>query len=205
MQLFQNPYSSNSRRVLLVAEQLGIPLDLVKVDLGSAADRVRLQEINPNGKLPVLQDGEFRLWESCAIMQYLADSTPGQTIYPHAPRARADVNRWLFWSSQHLAPAIGICTWERLWKGMMGEGAADPQQVAKGEAEVLQYGAVLDDHLAQHEWLSGGALSLADFAVVAPIMYLDKAALPMRQFGHLMAWLERVQALDAWKNTNVDW
>ncbi len=205
MQLFQNPYSSNSRRVLLTAEHLCVPLDLIAVDLGSAVDRKLLAEINPNGKLPVLEDGDYRLWESCAIMQYLADITPEQTLYPLAARERADVNRWMFWSCQHLSPAVGVLTWERLWKGMVGQGAADPQQEARGEAELIQFGQILDEHLAQRTWLCGEALTLADFAAAAPLMYLDRAALPLRQFPNLMAWFDRIQALEAWKSTDFDW
>lgn len=68
MRLYHHAISSNSRRVMLAAEHMGTPLDLVEVDLFGADDRRRLAEINPNNKLPVLQDGDFTLWESCAIM-----------------------------------------------------------------------------------------------------------------------------------------
>ena len=103
MRLYHHPMSSNARRALMTAIHLGLPLELAEVDLMNADDRRRLAELNPNGKVPVLADGDFLLWESCAIMQYLAEQVPGQTIYPQAPQARADVNRWLFWAAQHLS------------------------------------------------------------------------------------------------------
>ena len=69
MRLYHNPLSSNARRVLLTASQLGIKLEEVFIDLGSEADRKRLGEVNICGKVPVLEDDGFLLWESCAIMQ----------------------------------------------------------------------------------------------------------------------------------------
>lgn len=203
MRLYHNHLSSNGRRVLMAAEQLGLPLDIVNVDLMSEADRARLHEINPNGKLPVLDDGGFLLWESCAIMQYLCDLTAGQQLYPQAARARADVNRWLFWGSQHFAETISILSFENIWKGMIGMGDPDPATVARAEGELRQLGAVLDGHLAQRDWLVGDALSLADIGVAAPLMYLDRARLPLGNFPHLMRWFDRLRQLDLWKNTEA--
>ncbi|RSZ59546.1 glutathione S-transferase family protein [Massilia atriviolacea] len=203
MRLFHNTLSSNGRRVLMVAEQLGLPLDIVQVDLMSESERARLHEINPNGKLPVLDDGGFLLWESCAIMQYLCDITPGQTLYPQDARERADVNRWLFWGSQHFAETVSILSFENLWKAMIGMGEPDPDEVARAEGQLKQLGAVLDTRLAERDWLAGDALSLADIAVVAPLMYLDQARLPLRGFPHLMRWFDRLRQLDLWKNTEA--
>ncbi len=148
MRLYHHPMSSNARRARMTAIHLGLPLELAEVDLMNADDRRRLAELNPNGKVPVLADGAFLLWESCAIMQYLAEQVPGQTIYPQAPQARADVNRWLFWATQHFAPAISVLSWERAWKGMTGNGPADPLEEARGERELHECAVVLDAHLA---------------------------------------------------------
>ncbi|NHZ63615.1 glutathione S-transferase family protein [Massilia genomosp. 1] len=201
MRLYHNHLSSNGRRVLMVAEQLGLPLDIVNVDLGSDSERARLREINANGKVPLLEDGDFLLSESCAIMQYLCDLAPGQQLYPQDARVRADVNRWLFWGSQHFAETISILSFEHIWKAMIGMGEADPATVARAEAELRQLGAVLDGHLAQRDWLVGDALSLADIGVVTPLMYLERAKLPLGEFANLMRWFDRLRQLDLWKNS----
>jgi biotin operon repressor len=137
---------------LLVAEQLGIALDLVEVNLMEPADRRRLEQVNPNSKLPVLVDGDFILWESCAIMQYLCDITPGQTLCPRDARQRADVNRWLFWTSQHFAPAVRVLVWENVFKGMSGKGGPDPVALARGTVDIAALAQVLDRHLAGRIW-----------------------------------------------------
>jgi glutathione S-transferase len=205
MRLYYHPCSSNVRRVLLVAAHLGVQLEKVEVDLMSEADRARLVEINPNSKIPVLDDGGFLLWESNAIVQYLCERTPGQALYPQDPAARADVNRWLFWCAQHFSPAVSILTWERLWKGLVGAGEADPVEVAKGEQQFAQFAAVLEGHLSRQAWLSGGAVSLADFSVAAPLMYIERARLPVDLYPHLQKWMETVKKLPAWAETEAIW
>ena len=82
--------------------------------------------LNPNGKVPLLDDDGFLLWESHAIMQYLADKSPGQALYPEDVQARADVNRWLFWSAYHFTPAVGFISRERVSKRMVGGSGAPP-------------------------------------------------------------------------------
>ncbi|MEO7497656.1 MAG: glutathione S-transferase family protein [Massilia sp.] len=205
MRLFHAAISSNARRVTLVAEHLGIPLDLVDVNLGSPDDRRRLAEVNPNGKIPVLADGDFVLWESCAIMQYLADKVDGHDLYPRDPQTRADVNRWMFWACQHWSPAIGILTWENVWKGMTGNGPADQAELARGDAEIDAAASVLERELAERRWLLGETLTLADFAIAPSLMYTVRARLPMDRYPNVMAWFARIEALPAWKHTEPVW
>ncbi|NVE00783.1 glutathione S-transferase family protein [Massilia sp. BJB1822] len=205
MRLYHHPVSSNARRVLLTIAQLGIQVDSVELNLMDAEDRRRLGEVNPNSKVPVLEDEGWLLWESCAIMQYLADKTPGQTLYPQDLKARADINRWLFWAAQHFSPAIGVFTWERVWKPLVTGGTADPAELKRGGEDLEQFATVLNQHLADREWLCGNGLTLADFAVAAPLMYRERAQLPIDNFPHLLAWFGRVQQLPAWKHTEHVW
>lgn len=204
MRFYHNPFSSNSRRVLMTALHLNIPLELVNVDLMNPGDRAKLLHINPNAKIPVLEDGDLMLWESCAIMQYLSEHAPGQTIYPADARRRADINRWLFWCVQHFAPAIGIVVWENFSKGVIGAGEPDAYEVARGELQIAQFARVLDSHLAQREWIAGDAMTLADLAIAAPLMATVRARLPLLQYVNLQAWYARVQQLDCWKQTALN-
>jgi len=205
MRLYHNPLSSNARRVLLTASQLGIKLDQVIIDFASEADRKRLEEVNICGKVPVLEDDGLHLWESCAIMQYLADKHGAAELYPTGLKERADINRWMFFGAQHFAPAIGILTWEYLWKKLVTGEGPDPVEIKKGETYVHEHASVLNKHLATRQWLSGDKLSLADFAVAAPLMYLGRANVPVEQYTHLLAWFERIQQLPAWQQTETPW
>ncbi|MES2069189.1 MAG: glutathione S-transferase family protein [Pseudomonadota bacterium] len=201
MRLYHHPYSASARRAVMTAIHLDLPIELVTIDLTNLQQRRQLTELNANSKVPVLQDGDFILWESCAIMQYLADQTPGQAIYPVEARARADVNRWLFWSSQHFSPALGIVVWENMMKAMYGVGQPDARELERGKILIEQFAQVLDDHLQGREWVCGSGVSLADYAIASPLTYMLQAKLPLQQYAHIQAWFARVQALPAWQQT----
>ncbi|HEX8796208.1 MAG TPA: glutathione S-transferase family protein [Polyangiaceae bacterium] len=202
MRLFYHPFSANSRRVLMAAAHLGIELELVKVDLPKGQHRTDgFLRINPNGRVPVLDDDHFMLWESRAIMQYLADKTPGQSLYPQDPRARADVNRWLFWDAAHFSPGVGLLLYENLIKSLIGEGRPDKNEVQRGEGLVARFAKVLDAHLAFRTWVAGDHVSLADLSLAAPLAFAQQAAVPIAGLPNVALWLERVQALDAWQKT----
>jgi glutathione S-transferase len=204
MRLHHHPFSANARRALMTALHLGTPVELVSVDLAKGEQRgPKFLGLNPFGRVPVLEDGEFVLTESHAIMQYLADKTPGQTLYPTDLRARGDVTRWMFWNAHHFAPAVSIFGWQRMVKKMLGQGEPDPNEIARGERELGMHAAVLDKHLMNREWVSGDKLSLADLAIATPLMITVPAALPVTQFANLQAWFARVQQLDAWKKTSL--
>ena len=202
MKLYYHPTSGNSRRALLVATHLDVPLERIVIDLTKGEQRgaPHLRR-NPNGRVPVLDDDGFVLWESRAIMQYLADKTPGQTLLPSDARGRADVNRWLFWCAVHMAPANTVLVYERFVKAVSGRGPEDPVEVARGEALVAQYAPVLDTHLADKTWVSQDRLTLADFSLAASFALAGPARLPIGNYANLRAWLGRVTVLEAWKRT----
>ncbi|MCB9959135.1 MAG: glutathione S-transferase family protein [Rhodospirillaceae bacterium] len=200
MRLYYHPVSSNSRRAVLVARHLGLDVAFVTVDLANGEHKTPdFLSLNPNGKVPALVDGAFVLWESYAIIQYLADTAPGQEIYPKDIAARADVNRWLFWSAYHFAPTAGLLIKERVSKKLTPRlGPPDPQEIARGEALLPPLAAMLDSHLADRQWIAQDRLTLADFAIAATLMHTAAAQLPVTDCAHLQAWFARVQALDAW-------
>lgn len=201
MKLFWHPFSGNSRRVLLVATHLQIPLERVMVDLTTGEQRGAPHLArNPNGRVPVLEDGDFVLWESRAIMQYLADQTPGQTLYPTERKARADVNRWMFWCAAHMAPANTVFVLENFVKPRTGR-QTDAAELARGAELVAQYATVLDAHLDGKTWVAQDQLTLADFSLAASLALAEPAQIPIAPYANLRAWLGRVQALDAWKQT----
>jgi glutathione S-transferase len=202
MKLYFHPMSGNSRRVLLVATHLDVPLERIVVDLPSGEQRgPQHLSRNPNGLVPVLEDEGFLLWESRAIMQYLAEKTPGQALFPTDPRGRAEVNRWLFWCAAHMAPANSVLVYENFVKAITGRGAPDPAEVARGEALVAKHAPVLDAHLAGKTWVAEDRLTLADFSLAAGFALAGPGRLPIAGYANIRAWLGRVQELDAWRRT----
>ncbi len=203
MRLYGANGSSSSRRVALTIAHLGVEVEHVTIDL--MKERARLEKLNPNSKIPVLEDGDLVLWESHAIMMYLCERTPGQALYPAEPRARADVQRWLFWTSAHLSPATGGIGFERMWKKLITGQQPDPAMIAYHERFLHQFLKVLDAHLAQRAWISGDRLSLADLSIAATLMYAQRAELPVATYANVQALLARVHELQAWKQTEPAW
>ncbi len=204
MRLYYHPRSTCSRRVLMTAAHLGVSLERVIVDLATGAQHAPdFLKLNPNHRVPVLDDQGFILWESYAIMQYLAESSGDQSIYPATAQGRADVSRWLHWCGQYFMPGVTILNWENSIKQLLALGPADPAEVGKGEALLQEAAAILDAHLAGRDWICGSGVTLADFAIAAPMADQDRAKFPLRDFAHLQRWFEQVRMLDAWRNSEV--
>jgi glutathione S-transferase len=204
MRLYQHPMSANARAATMAALQLKAPVELVFVDLQKGDQHLpEFLNMNPNHRVPVLQDSDFYLWESRAIMQYLADKTPGQTLYPTDLKARADVNRWLFWGAQHFAPAISVFFWENVVKGMIGRGAPDPVELQRGDRLFNEFAAVLDGHLVDRKWISGPDLTLADLSIAAAYNCAAPGRAPVAWYANIQKWFMRVQRLEVWQKTEL--
>jgi len=200
MKLYGFPPSPNTWKVRALAAQLGIPLELEFIDLTKprTADYLAL---NPTGRTPTLVDGEFVLGESNAIMQYLAGRS-ANTLWPNDARMRADIVRWQSWQLAHWSKeGCEPLIFNRLVKKLLNLGSPDEAAVAKGTEAFNREARVLDAHLAKHSYLVGKTLTLADFAVAAPLFYAKEGELPITPYAHLRDWFTRVSALPAWRDT----
>lgn len=203
MKLYHHPFSSNARKAVMAAKLLNAAVEPVFVDLTKGEQmKPEFLALNPNHAVPVLVDGDFVLTESHAIMIYLAEGAAPSTLYPSERQGRAQVLRWMFWASNHLGPAVAGLNFENNLKKMFGQGEADPAQVARHERFFHQYAKVLDGQLATRAYVTGDALTLADLAIAAPLMYAAAAKLPVEGYAHVKAWMERVEALPAWRETS---
>ena len=114
--------SPNGRKVEAVINHLDLTVeidyrDIFEGGLG-APDYLAL---NPNAMAPTLVDGSFVLWESTAIMQYLADKVGGEALFPRDPRRRADIVRWQCWELAHFNRAFGTIVLEVLVNPNLGQ------------------------------------------------------------------------------------
>ena len=193
---FETP---NPRKVCAVARYLEIPLNYVRVDLFQGEQRqAAFRALNPNGKVPVLIDGEHILNESVAIMAALAGRA-GSDLWPQANAEQIDVLRWLMWDSAHFSRHAATLYFERHIRPKVGMGASETRVEAEADGFFRQFAAVLDAHLERRRWLVAERLSIADFAVAGCLPYAAEAALPIAEFPHVMRWHERLLELPAWR------
>lgn len=206
--LYQFPGSPNSRRVLAVIAHLELDVDLRLIDLSKGQSRTpEYLQINPMGRTPTLVDGDFVLWESNAIIQYLTDrareagNPAADTLLPADPRGRADVTRWQAWQMSHLSPGVQTVVYETLVKRMFMGQEPDAAEIERGLKLYHPNAKSLDAHLAGRTWICTDHLTLADLSIAAVLMYAPIAGIPMDEYPNLKAWFGRVRELPAWQKT----
>jgi glutathione S-transferase len=202
MKLYGFPPSPNTWKVRAVAAHLGLPLELELVDLTKGQQRTpEFLALNPTGRTPVLVDGDFTLWESNAILQYLASQKPN-SLWPDDARTRADIARWLSWQLAHWGPEGCVpVIFQRVVKAALNLGPPDDAAVAKGLDAFHRDARVLDAHLAKQTYLAGEDLTLADFSVASPLFLAARAELPLAPYANVRDWFARVSSLPAWAQT----
>jgi glutathione S-transferase len=202
MKLYGLAGSPRTWKVRAVASHLGVPLEYQNLDVTKGETKSpSYLALNPTGRTPTLVDGDFVLWESDAIMQYLASRKPN-TLWPDDPRMRADIMRWQNWQSAHWgSDACVPLLFQNLVKVILSLGPPDAAAVAKATEAFNKEAAVLDAHLAKHDWLVGSAPTLADFTVGSYLFYANEAKLPVAPYKHVVGWFERLSALPCWAET----
>jgi glutathione S-transferase len=199
MKLYNADLSPNALRVRAVASELGIDLEIIDVDLRKGENKSEAYlAMNPNGKVPVLVDGDFVLWESRAINAYLASLRPEAGLYPADAMKRAIIDQWSYWQAVHLGPTIQRIVFERMLKPMFGMGEPDESTIQPQLKDLAQLMPILDAALAGKDWIAGD-LSLADFALGSTFIYRAGSNISLSDTPNIAAWLDRLEARPSWQ------
>jgi glutathione S-transferase len=192
--LHEDVRSGNCYKIRLTAALLGLPLARKSYDIMQGETRTPefLAAINPNGRIPVLQDGDRFLPESNAACWYLAEQTH---LLPSSRFGRADMLRWMFFEQYNHEPNIATL---RFWLHFVGEANLTAQQ--RGQIASKRAGGeaaleVMDRHLEKREWFVGDAASLADIALFAYTHVAEAGGFRLGDYRHICAWLGRVAVL----------
>ena len=202
MKLYVFPPSARVLAIVALKNHLALDCELIPIDLRRGGHLApEYLALNPNRKIPALEDGEFVLWESNAILFYMAAKRPESGLWPSDLRGQADVLRWLAWESAHWdAESVGMVSFEKSSKLVLGLGAPDPAFVARGEQNFVRFAAVLDGHLTGRTWLQGDQLTIADFSVGALVPTATRLGLPLERFLEIQRWYEGLAALPGWRD-----
>lgn len=199
MKLYNANLSPNALRVRAVIFELGLDVEIIDVDLRNGGNKAPdFLALNPNGKIPVLEDDGFVLWESRAINGYLASLKPEAGLYPADAKQRALVDQWSYWQAIHIGPAIQRIAFERLLKPMFGMGEADEAVIDAQMKELAQFLPVLDSALSGNEWICGD-LTIADFALASVFVYRGPSGLDLDAYPDIEAWMKRMEARPSWQ------
>jgi glutathione S-transferase len=205
MKLYVLPPSPRAFKVIALKNHLGLDCEMHLVDL-SKGDQLTPEYVamNPNKKMPVLDDNGFVLWESNAILFYLASKKPESRVWPSDVKRQADVLRWLAWESAHWdAESCGMTGYEKISKGVLGRGSADPAFITRGEQNFDRFATVLNHQLKGRKWLTGNDLTIADFSIGAWIPAAQRLELPVAKFPEIARWYDGLASLPAWQASMV--
>jgi glutathione S-transferase len=206
MKLYYHPVSTTSRTIMLFASEAGVALDYVLVDLMTGEHmKPAFLEINPNGLVPVLEDGTFRLTESSAILKYLADGIDSPA-YPKGLRERARVHEVMDWINSNLYRDLGYgCAYPQLFPHhRRGSEPVQNGTIAWAQEKTRAWLATLDKNIigADNAYLCGDKPTLADY-FGAPILTLgDVLRADYGKYPNLRRWLGNMKALPSWSKVN---
>jgi glutathione S-transferase len=191
--LHEYALSGNCYKIRLTAAHVGLPLERRQYDILKGETRTAqfLEEVNANGRIPVLQLGDDFLPESNAAAFYVAD---GSDLIPADRFARADLLRWMFWEQYNHEPNIATV---RFWRTLVGEEnltdlqrALLPGKIAAGEAAL----ALMDVHLERSDFLVLERITLADIVLYAYTHVAEEGGFDLQPYPNVRAWLARVAA-----------
>ena len=197
MKLLAPPMSSAAFKVFAVVNELGLSVSSVPVDMrGGEHKSPAFLAKNPNGKVPVLEDDDgFCVWESNAILCYLAALKPEAGLLPSDARGQAQVQQWLQWQATTFGPSTGEVMMETVYAKMMGR-TKDDARYAAGLEKVRRDLGVLEQALSQREYLCG-RLTLADFSLISSLMLRAPMGLDLEAFPRVKAWVTRLEARES--------
>ena len=187
--------SINVQKVVWTARELGLAFE--RIDAGGAFGGNRTPEylrMNPNGKIPVIDDEGFVLWESNAIVRYLAARHGSGTLWPNDPHQRADADRWMDWHATELMPAMR--------NAFMQLVRTAPEQRSQPLVEASNVAtepllAILDEHLAGRHYLCAQQFTVADIAVGASVHRWFGLPQPNLPRPNVQGWYRRLMTRPA--------
>jgi len=186
-------FKSRAFRVAWLCKEAGIPFEHVDVTINSEAATCKedwYKALNPNARVPTIDDDGLVLWETAAINLYLAEKHQIE-LWPDNPAERGSVLQWAFFATSDIEPDLVLM---RMHRQVLPEERRDPALADLAEARLQPKLAVLDSHLTSNPYFGPGLWNMADF-MVASICY---TFLVMRYD------LSRYPALEAWLSASLD-
>jgi glutathione S-transferase len=179
---------SRANRTLWMARELGLAFENVPIDFADGSAKTpEYLAINPNGRIPAIDDDGYRLWESMAINLYLAKKHGG----PLAPANLGEeglILQWSFWAMTEIEkPVVNVVINRGVIPGIPG----DPKLADAAEAELARPFGVLDGHLAGREHLVSDRFTVADLNVAAVASLARMANVALDRWPNLARWLDR--------------
>jgi glutathione S-transferase len=205
MKLHFHPVSTSSRTVLLFCAEANVAFDPVIVDLMTGAHcKEPFISLNPSAQVPVLEDGDFVLTESSAILKYLADKVDSPA-YPKDPKKRARINERMDWfNTNHYREWGYHLIYPQIFPHhVRTPEAAQTATVQWGKEKSEQWLGRLDKNiLGSHKFVCGDEITIADYFGAELLAAGDLIGVSYKRFPNVDRWMATMRALPGWKKVN---
>ena len=188
MKLYDLELSGNCYKVRLFAALANIELDIVPVDfLAGEHKGPAMLALNPFGEIPILVHGEVVLRDAQAILVYLARLYDLESWLPSNPQQMAEVQQWLATAANEIQHGPNAARLVDKFGYPL-----DKATTLSTSARIL---SILNDHLAEHDWLALGHPTIADCAVMPYVAIAPEGGIALNDYPHVLAWIDRIKQL----------
>ncbi len=206
MKLYFHPISTVSRPVMLFAADENIALEMQMIDLFKGEHKQPAYlAINPSGQVPTLEDGDFRLTESSAILKYLAEKS-GSRAYPTDAKARARVNEMMDWLNTGLYRDLGygLVYAQTLPDYIYSDANVQSATLARAQKKANHWLGILDQSVlgANRKFVCGNDITLADYLGVCFLTLGEVAHLKYDAYPNVTRWINTMKARPTWAKVN---
>jgi glutathione S-transferase len=205
MKLYMHPMSTTSRCVLLFLADTGMKLDMQTVDLFSGEHhKAPFTAVNPNRMVPVLEDGDFRMTESSAILKYLAD-VANSPAYPKDLKKRAKVNEMMDWFNSNLYRDWGYgMVYPQVFPGhKRPDDKVQAATLAWHKERCGTWLKTLDGMIGKNTFLTGDAITIADYFGAEILGLADAIGCgEFAAYPNVARWMKTMKARPAWAEVN---
>lgn len=189
--------SVNVQKVLWCCEEMALGYE--RIDAGGpfgVVNTAQYRSLNPNGLVPTIDDGGFVLWESNAIVRYLAAKHGAGSLWPQELKARAEADRWMDWMLTTFWPAI-----RTLFLGLVRNAPEhrDPRAIEESRLKTAEVLVVADRHLATATFLAGDAFTMGDIALGCGIWRWMALPISRPNLPNVQRWFESLARRPAYQ------
>ena len=191
LKLYDFPLSGNCYKVRLLCSMLDVELERIRIDSSTGETQTaEFKRINPRGQIPVLVDGEALIWDSMAILVYLARRFDAEGWLPTDALGEARVMQWLAVAENELLYGLA--------RARMAVLFGKPFDLAQCHREATPGLNAMEGRLAENHWLAGEHPTLAEIACYPYVALAHEGRFALDAYPAVRAWLARVEQLPGW-------
>ena len=190
--------SINVQKVLWVVDELRIPYERADAGLQfGVVGEPFYRKMNPNGRVPTIDDDGFILWESNAIVRYLSEKHGAGTLWPSDPRQRADSDRWMDWVSTTAGPPMTPVFWGLI---RTPPERRDIRAIDEGTKKLNAAFEILEQGLGGRDYVAGSELTLGDIPVGVYVYRWSALPIDRPRLPKVEAYYRRLQERAPFRN-----